>query len=73
MRSRRLKLTPELLIRAYCNGAFPMASGRHGTIDWYSPDPRAIFPLHPPDAFHIPRSLQRTLRRGTFRVTHDHA
>lgn len=73
MRSRRRRLSPELLIQAYSCGAFPMASSRTGPIDWYSPDPRAIFALHPPDAFHLPRSLRRTLRRGTFRITHDQA
>ena len=46
-------------------GVFPMADSRRGTIRWYAPDPRAIIPL---DQFHAPRSLQRTIRQGTFAV-----
>jgi leucyl/phenylalanyl-tRNA--protein transferase len=60
------RLTPELLIRAYCSGVFPMAEHRHGRIGWYRPDPRAIIPL---DAFHVPRSLRQTVRKGVFDVT----
>jgi leucyl/phenylalanyl-tRNA--protein transferase len=58
-------LTPDLLVRAYCAGFFPMADSRHGRIRWYSPDPRAVIPL---ETFHVPRSLRRTLRRGLFEV-----
>lgn len=66
-----MDLTPELIIAAYCRGAFPMAHGRDSDqIDWFSPDPRAILPL---DGFHLPRSLDRIIRRGTFRVRHDTA
>lgn len=60
------KLTPELVIRAYCSGVFPMADHRNGPIHWYAPDPRAIIPL---DAFHVSRSLRRTIARGVFEVT----
>src|SRR5215213_883646 len=60
------RLTPELLIRAYCSGVFPMADHRDGRIGWYRPDPRAIMPL---DAFHVSRSLRRTIRRGVFQTT----
>lgn len=41
-----------------------------GAIYWYDPDPRAIIPL---DAFHIPRSLQRTLKKAPFTVEVDRA
>lgn len=41
-----------------------------GEIGWYSPDPRAIFPL---DAFHVPRSLLKTIRKGVFEVKIDTA
>jgi leucyl/phenylalanyl-tRNA--protein transferase len=64
------KLTPELIVRAYCQGAFPMAETRHGPVAWYSPDPRAILPL---DGFHIPQSLARRVRSGRFSVTFDRA
>lgn len=55
-------LTPELLLAAYQRGLFPMADD-DGTIGWYSPDPRAVFPL---DAFHVPKNLAKTLRQGRF-------
>lgn len=55
-------LTPELVLSAYRMGIFPMADA-DGDIAWFSPDPRCIFPL---DAFHVPRSLRQTIRRGTF-------
>ncbi|MFN8558422.1 MAG: leucyl/phenylalanyl-tRNA--protein transferase [Dehalococcoidia bacterium] len=58
-----MRLTPDLLVRAYCMGVFPMADERRGTIHWFTPDPRAIIPL---DSFHTPRSLARTIRRGRF-------
>jgi leucyl/phenylalanyl-tRNA--protein transferase len=59
-------LTPDLLVRAYASGIFPMADDRDGRIRWYAPDPRAVIPL---DAFHIPRSLRQTVRKGVFEVT----
>jgi leucyl/phenylalanyl-tRNA--protein transferase len=61
-----VKLTPDLLIRAYASGVFPMADCRDGRIRWYAPDPRAVIPL---DAFHVPRSLRQTVRKGLFQVT----
>lgn len=63
-------LTPELVVSAYCQGFFPMARHRHGQIDWYCPDPRAIIPL---DAFHVPKNLRKRVRRGDYLVTADHA
>jgi len=62
-----VKLTPDILVRAYANGIFPMPDER-GIIQWYRPDPRAILPL---DAFHASRSLQRKLRKNVFDVTYD--
>jgi len=41
-----------------------------GEIYWHEPDPRAILPL---DAFHMPRSLRRALRRQLFEVRRDTA
>lgn len=60
----------ELLLRAYARGIFPMADPRTGTIDYYSPDPRAVIPL---DAFHVPRSLARVAKRGAFELRSDTA
>ena len=57
-------ISPELIVAAYGQGIFPMADER-GRIGWYSPDPRAIFPL---ESFHVPRSLRKTLRRTPFEI-----
>jgi leucyl/phenylalanyl-tRNA---protein transferase len=64
-RSPRMDLqrpNAELLLRAYARGIFPMADPRAGTIDWYSPDPRAVIPL---DAFHVPRSVARVAKSAS--------
>ena len=47
-----------------------MADPHDGSISWYAPDPRAVFPL---DGFHVPRSLARTIRRGVYEVRVDTA
>lgn len=65
------ELPPELLLRAYSIGVFPMAEARSDKeVFWVDPDHRGIIPL---DGFHLPRSLRKTLRRGTFGVTADQA
>ena len=43
-----------------------MAINRHGTIGWFSPDPRTIIPLD--ERFHIPHGLKRRLRKGGFEI-----
>lgn len=58
------RLTPELVLKAYRAGVFPMADP-DGEIGWYSPDPRCIFPL---DRFHVPRTIRQAARRGIFEV-----
>ena len=62
-----MKLTPQLLLSAYCQGIFPMA--HDDGIYWYDPNPRAIIPL---DTFHVPRRLGRTIRNGGFEVRIDY-
>jgi leucyl/phenylalanyl-tRNA---protein transferase len=57
-----------VLLQAYASGCFPMARGHGGPIEWYTADPRAILPLA---EFHVPRRLQRFLRRAPFRCTRD--
>ena len=42
-----------------------MAQSRRGPIEWYRPDPRAIFD---PQRVHLSRRLLRTVRRGAFDV-----
>ncbi|MCF2904292.1 leucyl/phenylalanyl-tRNA--protein transferase [Octadecabacter sp. CECT 8868] len=62
-------LTPELLLSAYANGVFPMAEHRDDDdVFWVDPRHRGILPL---DAFHISRSLRKTIRSNRFRVTFD--
>ena len=56
------RITPELILRAYCAGIFPMADAS-GRISWYSPDPRCIIEL---DGLRVHRSLRQVIRRGTF-------
>jgi leucyl/phenylalanyl-tRNA--protein transferase len=65
------RLTPEILLRAYAEGLFPMAERRGDpTLYWVSPDKRGIIPL---DGFHVPRRLARTARSGAFTITSDRA
>ena len=65
------KLTPELVLRAYACGIFPMAESRgRSNIFWVDPEVRGVLPL---DAFHVSRSLARTVRRSVFDVTRDTA
>jgi len=63
------RLTPEILLRAYAEGLFPMAERRGDpTLYWVSPEKRGIIPL---DVFHVPRRLARTIRSNAFQVTSD--
>ncbi|MFN3424518.1 MAG: leucyl/phenylalanyl-tRNA--protein transferase [Novosphingobium meiothermophilum] len=60
-------IPPELLLKAYRAGIFPMADSRDDPeVFWVEPRMRAILPL---DGFHLSRSLARTLRRERFSVT----
>jgi leucyl/phenylalanyl-tRNA---protein transferase len=63
-------LAPEMLLRAYASGWFPMGTGRRNRIEWFSPDPRGILPL---DTFHAPERLRRVVRQGRFDVRIDTA
>lgn len=56
------RLTPELVLRGYCCGVFPM-SDASGRIAWYGADPRCIIEL---DQLHVSHSLRKTLARGVF-------
>jgi leucyl/phenylalanyl-tRNA--protein transferase len=64
-------IDPELLLRAYSIGVFPMADSRDaGEVFWVEPRRRAIIPI---DGFRLSRSLRKTLRAGVFKVTRDTA
>ncbi len=64
-------ITPEMILEQYAKGLFPMANpGWGGVITWHCPSRRAVIPF---DAFHVSRSLARTLRKADFTVTFDTA
>jgi leucyl/phenylalanyl-tRNA--protein transferase len=65
------KITPEIVLRAYADGLFPMAERRDDpSLFWVSPDRRGIFPL---ETFKITKRLARTTRSDRFTVTVDTA
>ena len=64
-------LSPEVLLRAYAAGIFPMADGADDTeVFWVDPNLRGIIPL---DGFHVPRRLRRFMRKRPFMVRVDTA
>ena len=64
-------LDPDLLLRAYSIGVFPMSDGRETQdLYWVEPRHRAIIPL---DGFHLSRSLRKALRSDEYEVTRDTA
>jgi leucyl/phenylalanyl-tRNA--protein transferase len=66
-----VELTPELLLRAYAIGIFPMAEDADDPdIFWVDPERRGILPL---EAFHVPKRLRRTIRQGRFEIRVDSA
>jgi leucyl/phenylalanyl-tRNA---protein transferase len=69
--SSYVEITPEVLLKAYACGIFPMAeSAEDPTLHWREPEERGIIPL---DRFHIPARLARTIRAEpyTIRINHD--
>ena len=67
MSRRTIEVTPELMLRAYRVGLFPMAETRRGQrLYWLDPEQRGILPL---DSFHLPRRLLRTVLSGPYEVT----
>ena len=62
-------LTPEILLRAYAVGLFPMAeTADDPDVFWVDPEHRGVLPL---DGFHLPRRLARRIRNNPFAVTVD--
>lgn len=60
-------ITPEMLLRAYGMGLFPMAESRDSAdLHWIDPRRRGVFPI---DGFHISRSLRRVILRADYQVT----
>jgi leucyl/phenylalanyl-tRNA--protein transferase len=59
-------LTPELMLRAYAAGIFPMSEGAQDpSVFWVDPQRRGVFPL---DSFHTSKSLRKTINRGGFEI-----
>jgi leucyl/phenylalanyl-tRNA--protein transferase len=64
-----LDLTPELIIRAYQAGIFPMAEDADSPdLFWVSPQQRGIIPL---DRFHVSKSLRKAMRTRKFSLRVD--
>ncbi len=65
------ELTPELLLRAYAAGIFPMSESRDDRdVFWVDPKVRGIMPL---GDFHVPRRLKEIVRKGSFEVRCNNA
>ncbi len=65
------EITPDVLLRAYACGIFPMAeSADDPSLFWVEPERRGIIPL---DRFHVAARLARTVRADVFTVTVDRA
>lgn len=67
---------PGTLLSAYRRGIFPWPQGdadrsKRPLVLWFSPDPRAIFPLEGPAPWS--RSLRRRLRTHPWEITVDEA
>jgi len=69
MSRRHFEVTPDLMLRAYRAGLFPMAETRRGErLYWLDPELRGILPL---SAFHLPRRLARTVLAGSYEIAAD--
>jgi len=61
-----VEITPEVLLKAYACGIFPMAeSAEDPALYWIEPEQRGVIPL---DGFHVPGRLARTVRADCFTV-----
>ena len=67
--SALIDITPEVLLKAYSCGIFPMAeSAEDPALYWIEPERRGVIPL---DRFHVPDRLARTVRADQFTVVVD--
>ncbi|MCJ7994608.1 leucyl/phenylalanyl-tRNA--protein transferase [Rhizobium cremeum] len=70
-RSRDQRITPELLLRAYSIGLFPMSDAADDPeIFWVEPELRGILPL---EQFHVSKSLAKAIRQKPFDIRFDTA
>jgi leucyl/phenylalanyl-tRNA--protein transferase len=64
-----IDITPEVLLKAYSCGIFPMAeSAEDPALYWIEPERRGLIPL---DRFHVPGRLARTIRSTRYTVFVD--
>ncbi|UJW86287.1 leucyl/phenylalanyl-tRNA--protein transferase [Devosia sp. SL43] len=64
-----IEITPELIIRAYRAGIFPMSEDAEDEdLFWVSPEMRGIIPL---DGFRLSTSLRKAIRKSGFTVKVD--
>lgn len=64
-----IEITPELIIRAYRAGIFPMSEDAEDeNLFWVSPEMRGILPL---DGFQLSTSLRKAIRKSDFVVRVD--
>jgi leucyl/phenylalanyl-tRNA--protein transferase len=64
-----VEITPEVLLKAYACGIFPMAENADDpALYWIEPEKRGIIPL---DTFHVPSRLARTVRSTPLAVAVD--
>ena len=64
-----IEITPELIIRAYRAGIFPMAEdAADKDVFWVSPEMRGIIPL---EGFHLSASLRKAIRKSPFAIRVD--
>ncbi len=64
-----IEITPEVLLKAYACGIFPMAENADDpSLYWIEPERRGVIPL---DGLHLPRRLLRTVRSDRFSVHVD--
>ncbi|WP_108398847.1 leucyl/phenylalanyl-tRNA--protein transferase [Devosia submarina] len=62
-------ITPELIVRAYRAGIFPMAEdAQDEDLFWVSPEMRGVIPL---DAFRLSTSLRKAIRKSPFTIKVD--
>jgi leucyl/phenylalanyl-tRNA---protein transferase len=67
--SEPFEITPDILIRAYSVGLFPMAENAgSSTLFWVDPKERGIFPL---DGLKISKSLAKVVRSDRFAIRVD--
>ena len=66
---KKFKLTPEIVLKAYSLGIFPMANSRHDNeLFWIDPELRGVMPL---TGLHVSRSLRKQVRNNAFKIRYN--